>query len=143
MILVDTSVIVDFLKGAINQKSVLFRKILSDKTEYCISAYTYQEILQGARDEYEFSLLKKHFSAVRMCFLPETIESYEKAARLYFDLRRQGITPRSVLDILIVLTALEHNLSLLHNDKDFDLISSKLDGLQICEDSSTTGSNHA
>jgi predicted nucleic acid-binding protein len=64
--------------------------------------------------------------------LPETIETYEKAAHLYFDLRRKGVTPRSTIDILITLTAIEHNLLLLHNDKDFDIISEKLTDLKIC-----------
>ena len=63
--------------------------------------------------------------------MPETIETYEKAAKMFFDLRRQGITPRSVLDVLIALTAIENKLLLLHNDKDFDMMSSKVSELII------------
>ena len=131
MILVDTSVVIDSFKGVENEKVELFRKILEDKLAYGISAYTYQEILQGARDEQEFKKLKKYLSVIQIYLLPETIETYEKAALMFFNLRRQGVTPRSILDILIALTAVENGLYLLHNDKDFDVMSGKLTGLKI------------
>ena len=54
-----------------------------------------------------------------------------KAANIYFTLRRQGITPRSTIDILIALTAIEYNLLLLHNDKDFDAMEEKVPELNI------------
>ena len=131
MILVDTSVIIDSFKGFKNEKVELFRKILLNNLEYGISAYTYQEILQGARDEHEFSNIKKYLSETQVYFLPETIETYEKAAKMFFDLRRQGITPRSILDVRIALTAIENNLHLLHNDKDFDMMSNKVNELKV------------
>ena len=131
MILVDTSVIIDSLKGIKNEKVEMFSKILADKVEYGISAYTYQEILQGARDEHEFRTLRKYLSATRVFFLHEIVETYEKAAKMFFDLRRQGITPRSILDVRIALTAIENNLYLLHNDNDFDVMSSKIRELKI------------
>jgi predicted nucleic acid-binding protein len=56
---------------------------------------------------------------------------YEKAARLYFDLRRQGVTIRNSIDVLIALTAIENNLMLLHNDCDFDAIADMTASLQI------------
>jgi predicted nucleic acid-binding protein len=42
---------------------------------------------------------------------------------MYFELRRRGKTIRSIIDILIALTALHHGLRLLHRDKDFDQIT--------------------
>jgi len=56
---------------------------------------------------------------------------FERAARLYFDLRRKGITPRGTIDIFIALTAIHHNLSLLHDDRDFDAIASYVKELKI------------
>lgn len=133
MVLVDTSVLVDSFKGSTNGKVDLFRKVLREKMPFGISAYTYQELLQGARDNHEFAKLKKYLSATHIYFLPEAIETFEKAAKIFFDLRRHGITPRSTLDILIALTAIENNLRLLHNDKDFDTMSVKLPSLKILE----------
>jgi predicted nucleic acid-binding protein len=132
LILVDTSVLLDFLKGHSNSKTEIFETAIKQKLLFGIASYTYQEILQGAKNKQEYDKLKNYLSTQKIYFLPETIETYEKAAHLYFDLRRKGVTPRSTIDILILLTAIEHNLLLLHNDKDFDIISEKLTDLKIC-----------
>jgi len=50
---------------------------------------------------------------------------------MFFDLRRKGSTPRSTIDILIALTAIEYNLILLHNDNDFDFMSKHIPDLEI------------
>lgn len=87
--------------------------------------------MQGARNEKEYRQLRDYLSTQTIYFLPEEKATYEKAARLYFDLRRKGITPRSTIDILIALTAMEYRLLLLHNDRDFDLMAEQVDALQI------------
>jgi len=131
MILVDTSVLINFLKGKAGHKIELFQQILTRKVPFGISCYTYQEILQGARDEKEWRLLKDYLSTQTIYYLPETLETYEKAAFLFFNLRRSGVTPRSTIDMLIALTAIEYNLNLLHEDRDFDIMANHLPALQI------------
>lgn len=131
MILVDTSVLIDFFKGTKNYVTKLFEEVLKQNLPFGIASYTYQEVLQGTRDRREYDKLKEYISTQHIYFLPETIEAYENAARLFFNLRRQGITPRSAIDILIARIAIEHNLLLLHNDKDFDVISQKITDLKI------------
>ena len=131
MILVDTTVLINYLKGYENDKTKLFDDVLRKKMAYGISAYTYQELLQGVRDEREYDKLKNYLSTQTVYFLPEEVKTYEAASRLYFELRRQGITPRSTIDILIVLTAIWNDLFLLHDDKDFDIIADKVDDFQI------------
>ena len=131
MILVDTSVLVNFFKGKETPKTRIFDAVLSQGFTFGISPYTYQELLQGARDEREFALLKEYLGTQYIYFLPQTLETFEKTARLYFDLRRKGVTPRGTIDILIALTALHHNLSLLHDDRDFDAIASVVKSLKI------------
>ena len=131
MVLVDTSVLIDFLKGAENTKTELFKMVLKQKIPYGIASYTYQETLQGARDEQEYSQLNTYLSTQTIYFLPENIETYKKAASIFFELRRQGVTIRSTIDILITLIAIENKLFLLHNDKDFDVISDKVSELRV------------
>ncbi len=133
MILVDTSVLIDFLKGRENAKTELFATVLDRRLPFGIASYTYQEVLQGARDKREYGKLKKYLSSQKIYFLPETVETYEGAANLFFSLRLQGTTPRSAVDILIAMVAMEHKLSLLHNDRDFDVLSEKVSGLKILE----------
>ncbi|MDD3879647.1 MAG: PIN domain-containing protein [Syntrophomonas sp.] len=131
MILVDTSVLIGFLKGQINEKIQLFDQVLSRNIDFGFSSYTFQEVLQGTQNEKEYEKLRDYLSTQIIYFLPEKTATYEKAARLYFDLRRKGITPRSTIDVLIALTAIENNLLLLHNDRDFDLMAGQIETLDI------------
>ena len=48
---------------------------------------------------------------------------WQTAARLYYDLRRQGLTVRSPIDCCIAQIALENRLMLVHDDRDFITIS--------------------
>ena len=131
MILVDTSVLIDYLKGNETSKTRIFDSILKQGLFFGISPYTYQELLQGAKNEREFKLLKGYLDTQNLYFLPHTLETFERASRLYFELRRKGITPRGTIDVFVALTAIHHDLSLLHDDRDFDVIASGVSTLKI------------
>ena len=131
MILVDTSVIIDKFKKKSNDKTLLFDKIHEIMYPFGISIFTFQEILQGAKTEQEFKRLESYFSTQRIFYLPDTTESYAKSARLYFDLRRQGVSVRNTVDVLIAYTAIANKIPLLHNDRDFDFIAEKIPELEI------------
>ena len=131
MILVDTSILVNFFKGNETPKTRVFDAILNQGLFFGISSYTYQELLQGAKDEREFNLLKEYLDTQNIYFLPSAWETFVKASRLYFDLRRKGITPRGTIDVFIALTAIHYNLSLLHDDRDFDIMASEIKALKI------------
>ncbi|MDP2871219.1 MAG: PIN domain-containing protein [Bacillota bacterium] len=133
MVLVDTSVLIGFLKGHTSSKVALFQEVLRRDVPFGISAYTYQEVLQGARDEAELEILKSYLSTQRIYHLRPEAATYEKAAVLYFSLRRQGITPRSTLDMLIALTAIECDLALLHDDRDFDAMAERIAELRTLD----------
>lgn len=47
----------------------------------------------------------------------------EKAVDLYRAVRRRGITVRSSVDCLIAACALRHGLTVVHVDRDFDLLA--------------------
>jgi len=131
LILVDTSVVVDFLKGTDNEKVGLFEELLIKDAPFGISAFTYQEVLQGARNEKEYANIRQYLLSQTIYFLPESADVYEKAAQLYYKLRRQGITVRSSVDLLIAITAIENNLYLLHNDRDFDTMAGAIKELKV------------
>ncbi|MEW6080493.1 MAG: PIN domain nuclease [Bacillota bacterium] len=131
MVLIDTSVLIGFLKGQVDEKTELFKDVLSRDIPFGISSYTYQEVLQGARNETEFNTLKEYLSTQQIYYLEPEASTFEKGARIYFDLRRKGVTPRSTIDLLIALTAIERKLVLLHNDSDFDLMSGNIPELMV------------
>jgi hypothetical protein len=123
MILVDTSVLIHFLKGADTESSRKLRTILHRQIPFGINSFIFQEVLQGAGSEKEYLILKKYLETQRFYHLREPIDSFAEAAKIYLGCRKQGITIRSTIDCLIAQTALENDLFLLHDDKDFDAIA--------------------
>ena len=123
MILVDTSVLIDYLKGNDNSGTVLLEQVIESRIPYGINDHIYQEVLQGAGQEKEFLTLKEYLETLP--FYPLLFEkgSFERAARMNRLCRQAGITIRSTIDLLIAETALEHDLLLLHNDRDFTALA--------------------
>ena len=120
MVLVDTSILIDFLRGAENAAVGRFQQILDSNIPFGISPLTYLEVLQGARTDKDYATVKSYLETQRFFGLLDEKESYAAAARIYFDCRRKGITINSTVDCLIAQTAIENDLTLLHNDADFD-----------------------
>ncbi len=119
MYLVDTSVWLDYFRNRSTRAVKQFEEILVENRPFGITSVIYQEILQGAESTQDFSKLQDYLATQRFYHPQDPILSYEQAANLYFNCRRQGITIRSTTDCLIAQIAIEHNLRLLHNDRDF------------------------
>jgi len=133
MILVDTSVIIDYFKGKNNRHVRSLDQILLNGIPYGINGFIYQELLQGSRTIEEFQTQKNYLETIPFYYLKNGKESYEKAAYLNFKCRRSGININSTVDLLIAETAIENNLYLLHNDKDFLDMSNIIPELKIYE----------
>ena len=131
MVLVDTSVLIDGLKKKRNEKVLLLEQLIEANAPLGISVFTYHEILQGACTISEFNELENYFSTQKIFFLPNSPKAYSQSAKLFFELRRQGITVRNTIDVLIAFTAIYNKIPLLHNDRDFDFIASKIPDLKI------------
>lgn len=123
MILVDTSVLIDFFNGKKSEPSQKFKDILQHGIPFGINSFIYQEVLQGSKSEKEYRILKKYLETQRFYQPKDPLESFAKAARIYFDCRRKGVTVRSTIDCIIAQTTIEHQLFILHNDTDFDAIA--------------------
>jgi len=120
MILVDTSVLIDFFKGVKKKPTDKFKSILLQKIPFGINSFIYQEVLQGAKSEKEYKRLKRYLISQQFFHPKDPVDSFTRAARIYFDCRKKGITIRSTIDCIVAQTAIEHDLHLLHNDKDFE-----------------------
>lgn len=77
--------------------------------------------LQGCRNEREWDLLSNYLQW--QYFVETQFTTWHAAARLYFDLRRKGLSIRNPIDCCIAQLAIENNLLLLHDDRDFITIS--------------------
>lgn len=123
MILVDTSILIDFFKGKKNDAMICFMDIVKKQIPFGITSVIFQEILQGAKNRKEFELLNKYLNYQRFYHPKDAVVSYEKAAWIFFSCRKKGITVRSTIDCSIAQTAIEHDLFLLHNDRDFEYMA--------------------
>jgi len=123
MILVDASVLIDFLKGRPGPAVDRFIEVLDRSIPFGLSPITVLEVLQGAATENDFDALRDYLESQTIFELRGGLDSYVAAAKIFFDLRRRGKTAGSSIDCLIAQTAIEHDLHLLHNDSDFGRIA--------------------
>jgi predicted nucleic acid-binding protein len=122
-ILVDTSVWIDFIRGRPTAVVERLRMVLDRGVAAAITPLVYQEVLQGASDERAYRDYQAFLSTQPFLHPLDAIVTSERAARLYFECRRIGLTIRSSIDCLIAQIAVEHDVLLLHDDRDFDRIA--------------------
>ncbi len=121
MLLIDTSIWINVLRDKSKTKAVKLKTIIGTRTYY-LPIFTKMELLQGCKDEAEWQTMSRYLS-VQNYIEPDYSKVWENSARLYFELRRTGITVRSNIDCAITLCALENNLLLYHCDRDFEQIA--------------------
>ena len=131
MYLVDTSVWVDFLRGTETFQVAALKGLLEGDDIVGVAPIILQEVLQGAESDARFEKWRKYFEGL-CCYVPaDPVASSIAAARLYQACRRTGKTPRSSNDCLIARIAIEHELVLLHCDKDFTAIATAAPALML------------
>ena len=133
MHLVDTSVWIDFIRGSTGAHVERLRSLIGAQVPVGLSPLIYQEILQGAINEQQFTRFQDYFSCQHFFLPSDPVEASAHAAEIYFSCRRKGITIRSSIDCLIAAVAIEHGLSLLHNDRDFIEIARVVPGLRLVD----------
>ncbi|TET51656.1 MAG: VapC toxin family PIN domain ribonuclease, partial [Actinomycetota bacterium] len=69
MVLIDTSVFINYLKNIENKKVIKFRELLDLEIPFGINIYIYQELLQGTKTEKDFNLLKKYLNTQKFYYL--------------------------------------------------------------------------
>lgn len=117
MILVDTSVWIDYFNGVGNPETDRLDAALAEGS-VAIGDLIFLEILQGIRDDGQYRRTKESLLA---------LEQYEmfgreiafKCADNYRELRKKGITVRKTADVIIATFCIEEGLPLLFLDRDF------------------------
>lgn len=120
MILVDTSVWIDFFKGAGTSQVRLLEKHILDNADIAICGIILTEILQGIRDDKQYRRVKRYLKP--LILLPMDENTFIRAADLFRQLRKQGLTIRKTNDCIIAATAIQHGAALLHKDRDFEIL---------------------
>lgn len=125
-VLIDTSVWIDFFRGISNRQTVLLKEFIENENPVFICPLIIQEILQGIRNDDEYRKVKSNILNMDILLI-DPVESSVGAADLYRKLRGRGVTVKKSNDCMIAYYAIFFGIYLLHNDKDFDLISKYLD----------------
>lgn len=121
MVIVDTSVWIDFLQGRETKEVHELESLLSQEKDVFITGIIVQEILTGIKDKKDRTKVRKELDH----FIPinPTLETHIQAAEIFDACRKKGFTIRSVIDCLIAALAIEYDLTLLEKDKDYSYMS--------------------
>ena len=128
MVIVDTTVWVDYLKGS-STLEVEWLDRETSRQRLGLLDLMACEVLQGLSTDEEAVRVLRHLRRFEI-FQTGGIELAVAAARNYRHLRARGRTVRKTIDCLIATFCIEQNHALLHNDRDFDAFEELL-GLQV------------
>ena len=123
MIVVDTSVWVDVLRGTESLPAARCVELIEDGAPIALTDVILTELLQGVPSERDASLLERHLRAFPVLRL-ETLDDFSLAARLYRTARAAGVTIGKTIHCLIAAPCVRTGASLLHADADFDRLAS-------------------
>lgn len=125
LVLVDTSVWIEFFRA--DSAFDLLAHVSLDQAVTCLPVV--QEVLQGFDDPPSYRIARDAMLAMPIVESPLPLSTFEAAVELYRTARHNGLTIRSSVDCLIAACALRHSLSVVHRDRDFDLLA-KVSALQ-------------
>ena len=123
MLLVDSSVWIDFLAGRTTKAVKYFREQLEARETFALTELIYLEVLQGVREPDTAKKVSTYLRGQLLLAPRRGLQTYDAAADLYRRCRIAGVTVRSTIDCLIAQIAVEYGAVLLHNDRDYEHIA--------------------
>ena len=118
MILVDSSVWIDYFNGTITPQTEILDRLLSNQL-LATGDLILTEVLRGFADERDFNEARKMLTSLIVVELGGQ-EIAIQAAKNFRALRNLGVTIRKTIDTVIATRCIESGYDLLHNDRDFD-----------------------
>lgn len=128
MVIVDTSVLVDFINGVTNPETE-WLDLRLERQRFGLTTLILTEILQGLRDDREAALVQAQLEEFEVFEFYDT-DLAADAARHFRRLRHDGRTVRKTVDLLIATHCIRHQHALLHRDRDYDAFEETL-GLEV------------
>lgn len=119
MILIDTSAWIEYLRDTGSRACNRVEELLAENV--AVADPIRMEVLAGARDEQHLLQLRRLLA--RGTSLQAISEDYDHAAILYRRCRANGETVRKLIDCLIAAIAIRNNVTVLHQDADFDVLA--------------------
>lgn len=120
MLVVDSSVWIDFFVGRPGEARTTLRRLLDEgEVRIVVPDLVLFEVLRGFRLEREFRQARALMETLSIEAVGGADLALE-AAQHYRSLRAMGVTVRSGVDVLIATFCIENGYALLHRDRDFD-----------------------
>jgi len=120
-VLIDSSAWIEFLNGNPSRTAEEVSTLLGSDHVLSTCGLIVTEVLQGLRRDSGFARVVSLFEDLD--FLePAGIGTYLRAAEVYRELRKRGITVRSAIDCILAALAEEHGCSVLARDRDLEAI---------------------
>ena len=126
MILVDTSVWIDFFSSSPGPGGGELRRMIEEVEPFVLTGVVVTEILQGLRRDVQRI---EHFLSLWDLLEPRGFSTYREAAAISRLARSKGIS-LTTIDTLLAALALEHRASLFTLDKDFSRVA-RITSLQL------------
>ena len=128
MILVDSSVWIDFFRGTATPQVERLDALLGS-TLLAVGDLILTEVLQGVRDEKQFNQVRKKLDQFMQMELAGKDIALQAARNLRI-LRGLGVTVRKTIVTIIATRCIEDGIELLHPDRDFYAFAQHL-GLKV------------
>lgn len=126
MILVDSSVWVDFFRSSPGRAGAELRRMIEENEPFALAGVVVAEVLQGlTRDSGRI----EGFLAQWDLLEPQGFETYREAAAIYRAARARGVS-LTTIDTLIAAVALEHGARVFTLDQDFSR-TARITGLAL------------
>ena len=122
MILPDTSAWVEELRKTGSSVHLSLRRHLNTGSEIAVTEPVIMELLAGARSKHELRATRKRMMAFPMLRV-DNLVTYERAAVIWRLCRAAGEPVRNTMDCLIAAVAIRESASILHADRDFDVMA--------------------
>lgn len=121
MILVDTTVWIDWFADRHGPAVDKLRAAIEQEEDLAVCGLVITEVLQGVRHDNDFEEIRTVLCD--LLFLPVSLATHIRAAQMYRACRRRGLTIRKPVDCIIAATCIENSAFILHNDRDFTHLS--------------------
>jgi predicted nucleic acid-binding protein len=128
VVIVDSSVWIDFLNGTTNPETQ-WLDLQLDRERVGLTSIILTEVLRGFRGDRDAATVQAELMKFEIVEMLDTALAVEAASH-YRHLRQRGHTVRKTVDLFIATLCLRDDHVLLHRDRDFDVFEQHL-GLQV------------
>jgi predicted nucleic acid-binding protein len=121
MVIVDTTVWIDFFKQRDTVQVHRLSEILHNEEDVFTTGFILQEVLSGIKKKKERDEVSSDFK--QFILIMPTLQTHIQAAEIFDGCLKRGLTIRKPVDCLIAALAMEYDLPVLEKDSDFKYIS--------------------